>query len=129
MQANGMDVSCVRQLSREHYPASRTAQYVAVNDANKNLVLGMADMGIFTAHSFPERWSFTVKESKPKWLVVDGNWADRDIRAWIQAGKQNNAHVAFEPVSQEKSARLFCNEKNLESLGVFSTSQRRSSNT
>ncbi|KAI0383895.1 Indigoidine synthase A like protein-domain-containing protein [Hypomontagnella monticulosa] len=119
MQASGMDTSCVKQLNREQYPASRTAQYVAVNDASKNLVLGMADMGIFTAHSFPERWSSTVKESKPKWLVVDGNWADRDIRAWIQAGKQNNSSVAFEPVSQEKSARLFCNEKDLETLGVF----------
>ncbi|KAI6093735.1 Indigoidine synthase A like protein-domain-containing protein [Hypoxylon rubiginosum] len=119
MEASGMDTSCIKQLSRDHYPSSRTAQYVAVNDAGKNLVLGMADMGIFTAHSFPDYWTSTVKASKPKWLVVDGNWADRDIRAWIQAGKQNNACVAFEPVSNEKSARLFCNERNLESLGTF----------
>ncbi|KAI1779921.1 Indigoidine synthase A like protein-domain-containing protein [Hypoxylon cercidicola] len=119
LKASGMDTSCVKQLNREHYPTSRTAQYVAINDANKNLVLGMADMGIFTAHSFPEHWTSAVKSSKPKWLVVDGNWADRDIRAWIRAGKQNDAHVAFEPVSKEKSARVFCNEKGLESLGVF----------
>ncbi|KAI0898265.1 Indigoidine synthase A like protein-domain-containing protein [Annulohypoxylon nitens] len=119
LQTSGMDTSCIRQLNREHYPSSRTAQYVAVNDANKNLVLGMADMGIFASHSFPEHWNSTIKASKPKWLVVDGNWADRDVRAWIQAGKRNNAHVAFEPVSMEKSARLFCNERNLESLDIF----------
>lgn len=114
-----MDTSCIKQLSRKHYPTSRTAQYVAVNDANKNLVLGMADMGIFTAHSFQGHWSSTVKTSKPKWLVVDGNWTDRDIRGWLRAGKQNHAHVAFEPVSKEKSARIFCNERSLESLGTF----------
>ncbi|KAI1804071.1 Indigoidine synthase A like protein-domain-containing protein [Daldinia bambusicola] len=119
LKASGMDTSCIKQLSREHYPASRTAQYVAVNDANKNLVLGMADMGIFTAQSFSESWNTTVKETKPKWLVVDGNWAVHDIRSWIQAGKQNQARVIFEPVSQEKSARLFSGEKNLENLGIF----------
>lgn len=119
MQASGMDTSCIRQLSRKHYPTSRTAQYVAVNDSNKNLVLGMADMDIFTSHPFSEHWIPTIEASKPKWLVVDGNWADRDIRAWIQAGKQNGARVAFEPVSNEKSTRLFCNERSLETLGVY----------
>ncbi|KAI1481668.1 Indigoidine synthase A like protein-domain-containing protein [Daldinia eschscholtzii] len=119
LKASGMDTSCIKQLSREHYPASRTAQYVAVNDANKNLVLGMADMGIFTAQSFLESWNSTVKETKPKWLVVDGNWAAHDIRSWIQAGKQNQANVIFEPVSQEKSTRLFSGEIGLENLGIF----------
>ncbi|KAI0013453.1 Indigoidine synthase A like protein-domain-containing protein [Xylariaceae sp. FL0662B] len=119
LRSCGMDTSCVRQLSREHHPSGRTAQYVAVNDANKNLVLGMADMGIFIAYSFPAYWRSAVKASQPKWLVVDGNWADRDIRAWLQAGKENYAQVAFEPVSREKSGRLFCVEKDLDGLGVF----------
>ncbi|KAI1143579.1 Indigoidine synthase A like protein-domain-containing protein [Hypoxylon sp. FL0543] len=119
LESGGMDTSCIRRLSREEYPSTRTAQYVAVNDANKNLVLGMADMGIFASHSFPEHWNSTVKASKPKWLVVDGNWAARDVRSWIHSGKQNHAHVAFEPVSQEKAARLFCSEIGLQSLGVF----------
>ncbi|RYP90564.1 hypothetical protein DL770_003326 [Monosporascus sp. CRB-9-2] len=103
----------------EYHPACRTAQYVAVNDADKNLVMAMADMGIFTAHSFPTYWNSAVAASKPKWLVVDGNWAAHDIRTWVQAGKRNHARVAFEPVSIEKSARLFCSPKGLESLGVF----------
>ncbi|RYO98199.1 hypothetical protein DL764_007171 [Monosporascus ibericus] len=103
----------------EYHPACRTAQYVAVSDADKNLVMAMADMGIFTAHSFPTYWNSAVAASKPKWLVVDGNWTARDIRTWVQAGKRNHARVAFEPVSVEKSARLFCSPKGLESLGVF----------
>lgn len=119
LQSSGMDTSCIRQLGREHYPTTRTAQYVAINDANKNLVLGMADMGIFASHSFPEHWNSTVGALKPKWLVVDGNWADRDIRTWINSGKKNHAHVAFEPVSEEKATRLFCSEIGFESLGVF----------
>lgn len=114
-----MDTSYIRRLCHEYHPASRTAQYVAINDAEKNLVLAMADMGIFTSHSFPTYWSSAVAGCKPTWIVVDGNWADRDIRAWVHAGQRNHARVAFEPVSIEKSARLFCNSKGLESLGVF----------
>ncbi|RYO80179.1 hypothetical protein DL762_007766 [Monosporascus cannonballus] len=119
LQSSGMDTSYIRQLSHEYHPACRTAQYVAVNDADKNLVMAMADMGIYTAHSFPTYWNSAVAASKPKWLVVDGNWAARDIRTWVQTGKRNHARVAFEPVSVEKSARLFCSPKGLESLGVF----------
>ncbi|KAK7752466.1 hypothetical protein SLS62_005619 [Diatrype stigma] len=122
LQACGMDTSCIRRLSREYHPASRTAQYVAINDANKNLVLAMADMGIFSTHSFPTYWSSAVAGSKPKWLVVDGNWAERDIRTWVQAGQRHHARVAFEPVSVEKSARLFCSGsafKGLERLGIY----------
>ena len=131
-----MDTSYIRQLSHEYHPATRTAQYVAVNDADKNLVLAMADMGIFTAHSFPTYWESAVAASRPRWLVVDANWADRDIRAWARAGQRCGARIAFEPVSVEKSARLFCKshghqqqQKNhsgkklesLEGLGVFPT--------
>ncbi|KAJ8123963.1 hypothetical protein ONZ43_g206 [Nemania bipapillata] len=98
---------------------TRATEYVSVNDANKHLVLAMADMDIFTNQSFSPTWTATIRSSKPKWLVVDGNWKDHDVRAWMQAGKQNGAKVAFEPVSKAKSARLFCAERGLESLGVF----------
>ncbi|KAI1145499.1 Indigoidine synthase A like protein-domain-containing protein [Nemania diffusa] len=115
----GMDTSCIQQLSHDEYPGSRTAQYVSVNDANKHLVLAMADMDIFTNQTFSPSWVSTIRSSNPKWLVVDGNWKDHDIRSWIQAGKQNGAKIAFEPVSRAKSARLFCAERGIESLGVF----------
>ncbi|TGJ78839.1 hypothetical protein E0Z10_g9920 [Xylaria hypoxylon] len=119
LESCGMDTSCIQQLSHEDHPGSRTAQYVSVNDANKHLVLAMADMDIFTNQSFSPSWALTIRSSKPKWLVVDANWKDHDIRSWAQTGKRNNAKVAFEPVSKAKSARLFCVKRGLESLGVF----------
>ncbi|KAI0102217.1 Indigoidine synthase A like protein-domain-containing protein [Nemania sp. FL0031] len=119
LESCGMDTSCIQRLSHDEHPGSRTAQYVSVNDANKHLVLAMADMDIFTNQSFSASWAATIKSSKPKWLVVDANWKDHDIRSWMQAGKQNEAKVAFEPVSKAKSARLFCAERGLESLGVY----------
>lgn len=106
LSAAGLDTSCIRQLGHE-YPSTRTAQYVSVNDAGKNLVLAMADMAIFSAHSFPTYWNSAVAAARPKWLVVDGNWAAPDIRTWIRAGRRSHACVAFEPVSAAKAARLF----------------------
>lgn len=69
----------------------------------------MADMGIFTAGapSAAHHWSPAVTAAQPRWLVVDANWAPRDIRAWMAAGRAAGAHVAFEPVSAAKSERLF----------------------
>lgn len=106
LQTSGLDTSCIRQLGHE-YPSTRTAQYVAVNDAQKNLVMAMADMAIFSAHSFPAYWNSAVAAAKPKWLVVDANWAEADIQTWVQAGREHGASVAFEPVSAAKARRLF----------------------
>ncbi|KAF4124003.1 pseudouridylate synthase / pseudouridine kinase [Geosmithia morbida] len=107
IEAEGLDTAYVRQLGAEHGPANRTAQYVAVNDGEKNLVMAMADMDIFSHHSFQDDWLKAVAEVKPKWLVVDGNWGQEDIKALAAAGKGQGSKVAFEPVSAEKSARLF----------------------
>ncbi|KAL2180420.1 Indigoidine synthase A like protein-domain-containing protein [Thermothelomyces heterothallicus CBS 202.75] len=107
LQASGLDTSCVRRLGRGQHPSARTAQYVAVNDADKNLVMAMADMDIFSAHSYPDDWSATVAAAKPKWLVVDANWSEVGIRAWLRAGADHKARIAFEPVSAAKSRRLF----------------------
>lgn len=106
MENNGLDTTYIRQLGPE-YASARTAQYVAVNNADTNLMVAMADMAILTSHSFPTYWSSIVKATKPKWLVVDGNWSPKDIHAWIKAGGQNGAQVAFEPVSTVKAAGLF----------------------
>ncbi|KAK1773287.1 Indigoidine synthase A like protein-domain-containing protein [Copromyces sp. CBS 386.78] len=110
LEASGLDTTCIRKLGRE-YPSTRTAQYVAVNDADKNLVMAMADMAIFSNHSFPTYWNSAVAATKPKWLVVDGNWAETDIQTWIEAGRKHGARVAFEPVSAAKSERLFAAPK------------------
>ncbi|CAM1506953.1 Fc.00g065940.m01.CDS01 [Cosmosporella sp. VM-42] len=119
LRASGLDTTYIRQLGQGYHTSNRTAQYVAVNDANKNLVMAMADMGIFTHHSFPEYWKSAVAGTKPKWLVVDGNWSDKDIRAWIKAGQDHSCEVAFEPVSSAKSMNLFCPQRGHPKLRVF----------
>lgn len=106
MEKNGLDSTYIRQLGPE-YASARTAQYVAINDADKDLMLAMADMAILTSHSFPKYWSSIVQSTKPKWLVVDGNWSPKDIHNWIKAGGAAGAQVVFEPVSTIKAAGLF----------------------
>ncbi|KAL0939027.1 IdgA domain-containing protein [Colletotrichum truncatum] len=117
LESSGLDTTYIRQLTSEYHVSNRTAQYVAVNDAEKNLVVAMADMGIFANHSFPDYWKSAVAGTKPGWLVVDGNWSPKDIRAWIQAGRDQGCGVAFEPVSTAKSIGLFPREHP--HLGVF----------
>lgn len=112
MEKNGLDTTYIRQLGPE-YAFSRTAQYVAVNDAEKNLFTAMADMAILTSHSFPTYWSSIVNATKPKWLVIDGNWSPKDIHNWIKAAGQNGAKIAFEPVSTVKAAGLFPKDHTL----------------
>lgn len=112
MKNNGLDTAYIRQLGPE-YSSARTAQYVAVNDADKNLVLAMADMAILTAHSFPAYWDSIIKSTKPKWLVVDGNWSVKDLHHWIKTGHAHNARIAFEPVSTIKAAGLFAKSHRL----------------
>lgn len=107
IEAEGLDTTHVRRLGSDYAPANRTAQYVAVNDGEKSLVMAMADMNIFSHHSFQDDWRRAVSEVKPKWLVVDGNWSQQDIKALASAGKDSGSKVAFEPVSVEKSVRLF----------------------
>lgn len=109
----------MRSLKQEEHPESRTAQYVAVNDGQRDLVMAMADMNIFTQHPLPEFWESAVESAKPKWLVVDGNWNPEQIRTWLQLGRDHGSNVAFEPVSVEKSRGLFCPERGLHKMRLF----------
>lgn len=109
----------MRRLGPDYQPANRTAQYVAVNDGDRNLVMAMADMGIFSNNSFNSYWKTAVQETNPKWLVVDGNWSPKDILSWIQMGKDQGCKIAFEPVSVEKSVGLFPPLRGRQPQGVF----------
>ncbi|KOS16684.1 Pseudouridine-metabolizing bifunctional protein [Escovopsis weberi] len=124
LRAEGLDTTLVQKLDRAKHPTSRTAQYVAINDGGKNLVMAMADMGIFSQHTLPEDWRAALRRTDPAWLVVDGNWSAAGIRAWIGAGKEHGCRVAFEPVSVDKSAQLFCPPRSSgggvrPALGIF----------
>lgn len=115
-----MDTSGVRQLSPTYHASARTAQYIAINDQQKNMFVAMADMAIFSTHSFPSFWESAVAGARPSWLVVDGNWSEADLRSWVRSGKKAGAKVAFEPVSTAKSARLFAKQVGADAvLGVW----------
>ncbi|KAK5003524.1 hypothetical protein LTR28_010060, partial [Elasticomyces elasticus] len=96
-------------------PASsgfRTAQYVAMNDERKDLMLAMADMSILEDDSTPGTsssdqtsiqaslasfWLPQLQAQRPSHLVLDANWPPHLLSQWLHAGKAINAHVSFEP--------------------------------
>ena len=86
-----------------------TAQYVAINDARKDLMVAMADMGILEeAHGdFDSMWRPHLEKHRPKWLVLDANWDPSTLRKWLKAAKNVGAKVVYEPVSVAKCKRLF----------------------
>ncbi|EEH19301.2 hypothetical protein PABG_01620 [Paracoccidioides brasiliensis Pb03] len=89
----------------------RTAQYVSINDAKRDLMLAMADMSIMETPEksldFGSFWDPLVQRARPKWVVVDANWSPDVLSKWISLAKSHGAKTAFEPVSTTKSARLF----------------------
>ena len=94
-----------------------TAQYIAINDAKKDLVLAMADMKILeTVEDFGSVWAAHLVQCKPKWLVADANWDTTTLKRWILEGKALGSKVAYEPVSVNKSKRLFASTSNINSL-------------
>ncbi|KAL9024030.1 MAG: hypothetical protein Q9196_006814 [Gyalolechia fulgens] len=105
----GLSMSGIIQKS-----SARTAQYVAVNDGNKNLVLAMADMAILEGcHAEIDTiWKPQMDTQKPKWLVVDANWDPRSLQQWLRYGKTANAKIAFEPVSVAKAQSIFVSPPN-----------------
>ncbi|GCB17900.1 pseudouridine-metabolizing bifunctional protein C1861.05 [Aspergillus awamori] len=90
---------------------ARTAQYIAVNDAKKDLVVAMADMAIMElpeqALDFDNFWEPMMSRAQPQWAVVDANWNGEVLSKWVALAKKHKARVAFEPVSTAKSRRLF----------------------
>lgn len=107
MAKNGLTTRHILQLSTTL--GARTAQYMAVNDRNKDLTVAMADMSILGRAELEslDYWTAVMAESNPKWVVVDANWSPSIMSAILSAAKSHNAKIAFEPVSVAKSARLF----------------------
>lgn len=99
----------------------RTAQYVAINNAQREFVLAVADMRILERNlDFDSSWKSFLSICKPKWLVVDANWDENTIYKWIVAARASGTMVAYEPVSIAKSKRLFARETEFKrDLGVF----------
>ncbi|KAJ5297362.1 hypothetical protein N7508_007611 [Penicillium antarcticum] len=92
-------------------PGTRTAQYIAINDIKKDLLVAMADMGIVelpeSQLDFNGFWEPLIERTKPKWVVVDANWRPEVMAKWSAVARKHGARVAFEPVSTAKARRLF----------------------
>lgn len=99
---------------------ARTAQYIAMNDTNKDLVVAMADMGIMELSGkdldFEAQWGLLVARTKPRWVVLDANWSVDVLSQWITTAKKHGARVAFEPVSTAKCRRLFAATRGSEPI-------------
>lgn len=105
---SGIDTSHFTVLSQAI--GARTAQYVSVNDRNKDLVLAMGDFSIFARPEFDNAgyWSdILTSKLQPRWIVTDGNWSTPALLGILRAAKSANIFIAFEPVSTVKATRLF----------------------
>ncbi|KAL3419200.1 IdgA domain-containing protein [Phlyctema vagabunda] len=107
MASEGLSIAGVRRLpamDKDGNSLNSTAEYVAVNDAKKDLVIAMADMSILT--NVHEDSFINFMAGSPKWVVVDGNWTARTIRHLSTTAKAAGAKVIFEPVSTVKATGL-----------------------
>jgi pseudouridylate synthase / pseudouridine kinase len=104
---SGLSSEGVQQLKQAD--GFRTAQYVAINDKKKDLVMAMADMAILQNSSLDllDLWQSLISSRKPKWIVVDANWSATILSQIISIANQEKIKVAFEPVSVQKSVRIF----------------------
>ncbi|KAI4671455.1 uncharacterized protein J4E88_009120 [Alternaria novae-zelandiae] len=108
LQSEGMPTTGIETL-----PApSRTAQYVAINNTNKDLALAMADMSILETipiETIQELATsiFTTTSPRPKAFVTDANWSSPALHTWLQAARHPDTTTIFEPVSTAKSLRIF----------------------
>ncbi|KYG43161.1 hypothetical protein M433DRAFT_112694 [Acidomyces richmondensis BFW] len=124
IEASGMDTSGIFVFPSSS--GSRTSQYVAINDKNKDLMLAMADVSILEqtgqdsilVQAFDEFWLPQLRRTKPRFMVIDANWAPSYLSRWLGEAKKIQAHVTFEPVSNTKSTRLFKLPKQ-QPLSVF----------
>ncbi|QDS71695.1 hypothetical protein FKW77_008318 [Venturia effusa] len=115
-----LDVEGIQTSSIKIVGGTRTAQYVAVNDFKKDLVLAMADMDILenSQHAFPA-WREELISTQPKWFVADANWDARTLQMWLHTAKSASIRTAFEPVSTAKSKGLFTSTRDAVTSEVY----------
>lgn len=111
LSAEGLGNAAVKVIAND--ASRRTAQYVAINEQNKDLAIAMADMSILDvaqhdqndaiSQAFDELWLPQLRDSHPTHLAIDANWPPQYLSRWLEAGKSIGAHVTFEPVSNAKS--------------------------
>jgi pseudouridine-5'-phosphate glycosidase/pseudouridine kinase len=114
LEQEGLDTASVIKaplLDSKTGVPNRTAQYVAVNDAKKDLVVAMADMALFSNIDnrdllLPRSTTYQASH-KPKWVVIDANLNSLIARQIFSRYKSLGVKTAFEPVSVAKSSSIF----------------------
>ena len=120
----------------ERVTGGKTASYVGFNDAHGELWCGMGDMRIFEGKierdvggvvaGFKTRTPFrdsigggserspdarphstNPQPTRKQWLITDSNWSPRTLHRWLTSARSSHLHTAYEPVSDEKSTRIF----------------------
>ncbi|KAF2659481.1 hypothetical protein K491DRAFT_622619 [Lophiostoma macrostomum CBS 122681] len=117
LETESMQTSGIRTLPSPN----RTAQYVAVNNAHKDLTIAMADMSILESSSpssITTTWlnSLSMTHQTPKYVIVDANWTSECLHTWLAYARSINATTIFEPVSTAKSTRLLHSPTSNDSL-------------
>lgn len=111
LAAEGMTTAGIEVLPHP----SRTAQYVAINNVNKDLALAMADMKIFETIPSPTAMRMIQKVSTepPRLLVLDANWDADTLHEYLRIGRSSACSTTiFEPVSTAKALRIFPSSLN-----------------
>lgn len=121
LKAEGMRLDGIHQVKND--PArpektARTAQYIALNDAKKDLFIAMADMSLIEEESSNLDPLQGAEQGKTKWLVVDGNLTPEAIQSLFQQAKRLRLSTAFEPVSVAKSIRVLSTQASSASKPV-----------
>ena len=117
LEDEGMSIAGIETL-----PApARTAQYVAVNNVNKDLALAMADMSIL--ETIPQSLTaslstalFAGPATKPKVFVADANWSAPSLHTWLSTARTAATTTIFEPVSTAKALRIFAFDSQTEQV-------------
>lgn len=106
LEAEGMSTGGIEVLPHP----SRTAQYVAINNINKDLTLAMADMKIVETIPSPTttRMLQKISTSPPEVLVLDANFDSDTLHEYLAIGRLSpTTTTIFEPVSTAKALRIF----------------------
>lgn len=101
LAALGADVSAVRTVAGE-----RTAEYVAVLDADGSLATGLADMAIFERFDLPDLERLAPALTSARWVFADCNLPAPILAALITLAADAPFRLALDPVSVAKAARL-----------------------
>ncbi|KAH8586460.1 Indigoidine synthase A like protein-domain-containing protein [Bisporella sp. PMI_857] len=118
IQEDGLGTDGILKISSS--TSRRTAQYIAVNDAKGDLVIAIADMGVFEERILDSHLSTIQVSDNLKWIVVDANWNPDTARAIMSKYSSLGVKVAFEPVSVAKSSRILQPSlKDRVNLGVY----------